>query len=135
MTKMKALTIQQPWAWAIAAGHKRVENRQVRTHYRGPLAIHAGKSEAWLDSGLDFLDSHNIIPLQDLVFGAVIAVADLVDCVEFDETRGLLPADPRLQTPFASGPFCYVLENIRPLVQPIPWKGQQGWFSVEIPSQ
>jgi len=24
---MKALTIRQPWAWAIARGHKNVENR------------------------------------------------------------------------------------------------------------
>lgn len=24
---MKSLTVKQPWAWAIVAGHKRVENR------------------------------------------------------------------------------------------------------------
>ncbi len=42
---MRALTVWQPWAWAIVAGHKPVENRGtcVVGRYRGPLAIHAGK--------------------------------------------------------------------------------------------
>ena len=40
---MYALTIHQPWAWAIMAGIKRVENRTWRTSHRGPLVIHAGK--------------------------------------------------------------------------------------------
>lgn len=39
---MRALTIHGPWAWAIAAGHKTVENRSWTTNYRGTLAIHAG---------------------------------------------------------------------------------------------
>jgi hypothetical protein len=39
---VKALTVQQPWAWAIVQGFKDVENRTTMWHYRGPLAIHAG---------------------------------------------------------------------------------------------
>lgn len=39
---MKALTVQQPWAWAVVSGHKPVENRTQAWKYRGPLAIHAG---------------------------------------------------------------------------------------------
>lgn len=38
---MKALTVQQPWAWAIFHG-KDIENRTQLWSYRGPLAIHAG---------------------------------------------------------------------------------------------
>lgn len=38
---MKALSVRQPWAWAIARGHKGVENRSWTTAYRGPLLIHA----------------------------------------------------------------------------------------------
>ena len=38
---MKALSIRQPWAWLIVHGSKRVENRSRRTHYRGPVLIHA----------------------------------------------------------------------------------------------
>ncbi|NUU26028.1 MAG: ASCH domain-containing protein [Streptomycetaceae bacterium] len=38
----RGLTIQQPWAFAIAEGFKTVENRSRRTNYRGTLLIHAG---------------------------------------------------------------------------------------------
>ena len=40
---VKALSIQQPWAWLIVNGHKDIENRDWRTNFRGPVAIHAGK--------------------------------------------------------------------------------------------
>lgn len=40
---MYALTIQQPYASLIIEGKKQVETRSWHTHYRGPLAIHAGK--------------------------------------------------------------------------------------------
>ena len=39
---LKALTIKQPWAWAIVAGHKDVENRSWSTPYRGWIVVHAG---------------------------------------------------------------------------------------------
>ena len=45
---MKALTVIQPWASAIAVGTKRIETRSWATKYRGPLLIHAGKSTAYL---------------------------------------------------------------------------------------
>jgi hypothetical protein len=42
MAEMRALTVQQPFAWAIAYGGKDVENRMRRITYRRLLAIHAG---------------------------------------------------------------------------------------------
>ena len=33
---MKILSVRQPWAWLIVAGHKDIENRKWRTSYRGP---------------------------------------------------------------------------------------------------
>ena len=41
---MKAITVRQPWAWAILHGGKDVENRtrNIAGSYRGPLVIHAG---------------------------------------------------------------------------------------------
>lgn len=41
---MKALSVRQPWAWAIVSGHKTIENRSWQTTYRGPLLIHAGRT-------------------------------------------------------------------------------------------
>ena len=34
---MKALSIHQPWAWAILNAGKTVENRTWSTNYQGPL--------------------------------------------------------------------------------------------------
>lgn len=44
MTDLRAITIRQPWAAAVACGAKTVENRKrgFPTWYRGPLLIHAG---------------------------------------------------------------------------------------------
>lgn len=48
---MRALTVRQPWAWAIVYGGKDVENRtrNVVGSYRGPVAIHAGRE--WSSDG------------------------------------------------------------------------------------
>lgn len=38
---MLAVSVRQPWAWAIARGHKPVDNHDWDTRFRGALAIHA----------------------------------------------------------------------------------------------
>ena len=38
---MRAVSVRQPWAWAIARGHQPVLNRAADTGYRGPVAIYA----------------------------------------------------------------------------------------------
>ena len=47
MSKIKVLSVRQPWAWLICAGFKDVENRSWKTSYQGRLYIHAGKSFDW----------------------------------------------------------------------------------------
>lgn len=41
---MKALSIRQPWAWAILNADKDIENRDWRTNFRGRIAVHAAKT-------------------------------------------------------------------------------------------
>ena len=38
---MRAVSVRQPWAWAIARGHQPVLNRPTDTGHRGPVAIYA----------------------------------------------------------------------------------------------
>ena len=121
---MKALTIHQPWAWAIVAGLKAVENRTWRTPYRGPLAIHAGISERSLEHGTRFCERHGIAVPADLVLGAVIGVVELVDVV---------PVADRPDDPWASGPWCWVLADPRPLETPVAARGMPGLFEVRLP--
>lgn len=114
---MKALTVRQPWAWAIIHGPKRIENRTWRTTYRGPLAIHAGRSTAWLR---ERLPDGTKVPADPLVFGAIIGLVDVIDCV---------PVSDAGPDPFASGPFCWILKNPRPLRDPIYCRGAQLLWS------
>ena len=143
---LTALTVMQPWAWAIAQGFKAVENRKWSTKYRGPLAIHAGISQRWIEDGRQFLFDQSCafdrpewkMPEEEsLDFGAIVAVVDVVDCITLAklerESRGLeriVPSIPAQQLrAFAGGPCCWILDNVRKLPEPIPCKGaQQLWF-------
>lgn len=108
---MKILSVQQPWAWALIHGPKRIENRTWPTSYRGPLLIHAGKSRQRLgDEGDAFRTP------QGLDFGAVIGVVDLADCVPYHDA---------CRQDFAEGPWCWITANPRP-ISPILWRGSLG---------
>lgn len=133
---MKAITICQPYAELIVRGQKRVENRSWRTHYRGWLAIHAGKSREWLRLGPNGVRDLNYdLHVQNLAFGAVVGVARLVDCLAIEAIdRG----DHDRQYPWlrdhvhTEGPWCWVLSDVRRLDQRLPWKGKQGFFEVPL---
>lgn len=126
---MKALTISQPYASLIASGAKWVENRRWWTDYRGQLAIHAGKGQQYL-SGPE---------LQAYPTGCVVAVAKLVGCVRLDNVRRMAKAKPKVRMPgterywseilrhkHTEGPWCWILEDITPLPEPVQAKGQVG---------
>ena len=128
---MKALTICQPWVWAIIHANKRVENRTWYTDYRGPLLIHAGKSRSWMNPPtLRQLEPFGI-RRYELPFGAIVGVCSLVAVLDGvgrmrqGNFNGLDLGDPR----FIEGPQCFVLANVRSLT-PIPWRGAQGLFDV-----
>jgi len=120
---VRALTICQPYAHLIVKHDKRVENRTWSTSYRGPLAIHAGKSRSWLDS-YDF-DDH-----PDMVFGAIVGVARLVTCRHIDRLCDG-GAYAWVQThPYTCGPWCWVLDSVVALPEPLPATGHQGLWTV-----
>lgn len=112
---MRALTICQPYAELIARGDKPIENRTWATAYRGPLAIHAGKSREWLDD-----DDERLYP--GMVFGAVIAIAELADCVRVESLPRHLQHHEH-----ANGPWCFILSNVR-RIEPVPFRGAQGFW-------
>jgi hypothetical protein len=121
---MKGLTVCQPYAHVIALPDsspmaKRIENRTWGTNYRGLVLIHAGKSRDWLDP-----DDEEEFPT--MVFGAVVAIANLVDCVRVEHLPDHLKANEH-----AHGPYCWLLDDVRPLATPIPWRGAQGLWYVD----
>lgn len=149
---MKALTVQQPWAWAIVHGDKDVENRTQPSNYRGPLAIHAGAR--WSDRGAesplvrravrDFYGTAS--PLDEpmftsrespRVFGAIIGTVDQVGC------HMAVGDDLAVCCSSVWGEVAYVehggrtrrdvfhreLTNPRPLDEPIPCRGALGLWT------
>jgi hypothetical protein len=127
---MRAVTILQPWAEMIARGVKRVENRTWRTKYRGEIAIHAGKARSCIDAEDPWAwpERYGVALPQagDLMFGAIIAVAELVDCVRVED----LPAGLRGHA-FAAGPWCWVLSGAR-RIEPIGCKGAQMVWTTDL---
>ncbi|GAA0706835.1 hypothetical protein GCM10009548_94800 [Streptomyces malaysiensis subsp. malaysiensis] len=113
---MRALTIRQPWAAAIAHADKRVENRVWPTSYRGPLLIHAGQT---VDQRHGPMVSAVVRGLQ-LDRGAVVAVARVIDC--HDSANERTPCTPWS----AQGQFHHVLDEVTALPLPVVWKGRQG---------
>lgn len=115
---MNALTICQPYAEMIAIGMKVIENRTWPTTYRGPLAIHAGKSREWLDDDYDY-SKH----FPDMTFGSVIAIVTLEDCVRLNQ----LPAH-LVDNEHANGPWCWILNDVH-RITPVPFRGSQGLWT------
>jgi hypothetical protein len=141
---MKSLTVQQPYASAIATGPKRIENRTRKTYHRGLLAIHAGLAVDWLAASRAWT-SAGLVPYVpraphrawtgSLVLGAVVAVADLTGCHWHSECRQPNPQPTGCRAVWcsewsAAGQFHWALENVRPLPEPVPCKGALGLWTL-----
>lgn len=124
---MKALTIDALWAWAIIAGHKRIENRSWTTPHRGRIAIHAGKNSNRDGDAYRLFDRLEITPpdaelLQDLR-GRMLGTVELFDVVAYDSQASGGDAAELARDPFATGPWCWKLRHPVWLQEPIPLAG------------
>lgn len=121
---MKAISIKQPWAWLIANGYKTVENRKWYTGHRGDILIHASKTEKDVDADIDYIRQRFKIGIRrdQLEFGQVLAVANLVGCSKEPKTR----ID---QYWHDQGCFAWSLRRIRP-VEPFAVRGKLNLFEV-----
>jgi hypothetical protein len=121
---MRMLTVRNPWAWLIMNGGKDVENRTLKTNYRGLLGIHASKmmskdavlTTARYLSGIKgasylsgFMRDINLIPRTN---GCILGNVILVDCVQ------------NFRSDWAEeGMWHWVLKNPVVFDKPIPKKG------------
>ncbi len=127
---MKAISIKQPWAWAIIHAGKDVENRTwapglKEDNYRGPLLIHASKSfdtegYNWIIQNHKKLNVY--LPAYpspgDFQKGGIIGrviFKKLVRSIDY--------------SPWIFGPWGWVLIDPKP-IDFIPYKGQLGIFNV-----
>lgn len=143
MNTCLALSVLQPWASLLAVGAKQIETRSWFTPYRGPLAIHASKRFTMADQLLlkdrrfySALSPHyalNGYGLPHLPTGAIIAVADLVDCLSTNDPDQIPPQD---SDEFWFGDYTvdrwmWRFENLRRLEIPIKATGALGLWTPE----
>ena len=141
---MRALTVRQPYASAIALGPKRVENRTRKTYYRGVLAIHAGLAVNWLAADRAWIAA-GLAPYvrgasrrawtASLWLGAVVAVADVTGCHWHDRDQGCGSGAHRIGHLTCSewamrGQWHWELDNVRPLAEPVACKGALGLWTL-----
>ena len=133
---MKALTLWQPHAGLISLGLKTIETRGWRTNYRGPLAIHAGRSfdhEYWGAATSDgWIPYHHSDQVPELtVRGVFLCVVDVVEVrpmVESDEEPACCSCPP----PGAETRYAWVLGNVRRCDPAIPAVGHQGLWDTDL---
>ena len=124
---MMALSVRQPYAFAIVMGFKPVENRVWETPYRGSVLIHAGKKEERDDiyavvaqiarqtqtGRTETLELYKRMRAR----GAIVGRADVVACTS------------AMDSPWFQGPYGFLLENAE-WCEPIPCKGMLGFFDI-----
>lgn len=122
---MRALTLWQPWASAVAWRLKRFETRSWATKYRGALAIHAAKRKP-LVCDLERLEPWLKALLDDLPLGKVVAVVELVEC--FEMTGAVLEDVANREAELGDwrlGRFAWPMGVVRRLDRPVAAKGRQ----------
>ncbi len=142
---MKAITLWQPWAGAMALGLKKNETRGRRFNYRGELAIHAGYHEPSLDELRPVTEAilrgdarrltGNMNPIGlAKECGAILCVVELWACVyaEYMTTGGVgNPTGQQISTlerslgDYSPGRYALLTRRLRVLRSPVPCRGFQ----------
>ena len=124
---MKCLSISQPFADLIVSGKKTIELRKWNTNFRGEFLIHAPIK-------IKIEDCKRLKITKKLVTGAIIGKADLYDVKKYNSSKEV-KNDQKFHFAsknFQDKTFGFKIKNVKPLRIPIPWKGQLGFFDVEL---
>ncbi len=118
---MRALSIRQPWAWLVVNGFKDIENRTWSTSFRGRVYVHAGQRMVLEDypEQREHIRRAGIVIPSDLPRGAIIGEVTITDCTGWSDS------------PWFCGPYGFALEDALAYSQPVPYRGQLGFFSVD----
>lgn len=120
MTEHRAITIKQPWAWAILNAGKNIENRSWSPNFRGRLWIHTSGhiTRRHYNEACEFI--YNITgmkppDIEELTLGAIIGFVDF---------KTVHLPDARVNKWHIEGYHGWSFENPKELEIPIPCKGR-----------
>ena len=125
---MKCLSICQPFAELIIQNKKTIELRNWNTNYRGEFLVHAPikiRKEDCIKLKID----------EKLTTGAIIGKAEIYDVKKYQSTKEIQNDKNKhfSSKKFQEKMYGFILKNPKPLRIPIPWKGQLGFFDVDLP--
>ena len=129
---MKALTIQDPWLWAITEMDKRIENRT----WKPPLsiigqtiALHVSKKPDPAGIGSIYRITDKIVTVE-YRFGKVVATAKVLGWIDTNcHTASSPDLLKHLSDKWLFGPIGWVLGDVQK-VNPVDCKGALGLWDV-----
>lgn len=128
---MFAISLLQPWAWAILYAGKDIENRTwalPRCRIGSRVLLHASKNvtRVYYQDAVDTISA--LVPSVVVPYYEQIAKGAIVGAVTF--VRSLRPASyPTARWHFA-GQFGWVVRDPVALTEPIPCRGALGFWHV-----
>lgn len=125
---MKCLSISQPFADLVISKKKTIEIRNWNTKYRGEFFIHSPQK-------INLKECKRLKIRKKFVTGAIIGKAEIVNVkiyqsnTEFkdDYTKHLAMKN------VSTRKYGFLLKNAKMFRIPIPYKGQLGFFDIELP--
>jgi hypothetical protein len=120
---MKALSVQQPFAFEILSGQKTIEVRTWDTLHRGELLICSSGKPAFSRMEMEEIEEE---------YGCTFLYGHALCSVRIEDVRYMRKGDEEKALVDEIDPEAYswVLEDIRPVI-PFPVKGKQGFFDVD----
>lgn len=125
---MKCLSVSQPFADLIISGKKTIELRKWNTNFRGEFLIHSPIK-------IRTEDCKRLKINKKLVTGAIVGKAELYDIKKYNSIKEI-KKDQKFHFAsknFQDKTFGFLLKNSKSFRIPIPFKGQLGFFEVEVP--
>lgn len=128
---MKAITLWQPWASAMARGHKQNETRSWPLSHRGDLVICSAKRKPSL---IECGDRPTYDAAMKLPYGFALCVVEIYDVVRSEAFHGATPLKISQQEAelgdYSPGRFIWLTRHLRVFNEPIPVTGRQGLFEL-----
>lgn len=140
-TRIRAITVDQPWASLLAVGIKHYETRAWRPRCLQPgdlLAIHASKKDpgTWPKmlrvSGVTTSGERWCSETSPMPTGAVLAVGVFSHCGPTERYVGIVSGREFRIGDWSPGRYSWRLNGMYALATPVPETGHQGlwWWTV-----
>jgi hypothetical protein len=133
----------------MALGVKKLETRGWYMAHRGPLVIAATATpqkhvidwlnQSWHQDGdalriMRALWDAGIERLRDLPYGAALCIVNVIDCRRTERVRGGMSKDELAFGDYTTGRWAILTDNCRRFENPIPCKGSQGIWEIDLPT-